>query len=110
MGDRYRDPAPTWVYCERCLAEEKTQLVPLNAPLYLEDGRLVLIRKAVGLKHMECRQKAAPDNANKPLLVGEKVVGVAGPDKKRTLLEVVKRTKRNVTLKVLGDLPDDMDG
>ena len=77
----------------------RPSFLPLNLYLDLDDGRHLIIRGGSG-QFMRCRQKA--EGAAAPIKVGETVRTIPGRDGRKAVLEVVKRTKKDVFFEILG--------
>ena len=75
--------------------------LPLNLPLELADGRILLVRKGGG-KHMVARQKQA--RRSDPIEIGEVVETVPDKGSTRALLKAVRRTKKDIHFEILGSL------
>ena len=77
------------------------KILPKNLPLFLDDGRSVLVRKGRG-SVVVCRQKGK----GPPLVKGEQVATVPDKSGEKIVMKVIKRTRNDVTFEMLGKVSD----
>jgi len=77
--------------------------LPLNVPLQLDDGRMLLVRRGNG-QTIVCRQIGKKDEKPVILQEGDTVATVAGRDGRKAVLHVEKRTRKDVHFKILGSV------
>lgn len=79
------------------LSGNRPKFLPMNVPLKLRDGRLLLVIRGEG-HTMIVRQKAPPP----ALKIGEEIVTVPSRDGKAVVLKVEKLKGKNIHLRILG--------
>jgi hypothetical protein len=81
--------------------------LPLNIPLELVDGRMLIIKNGSG-KEMTARQKQA--RRSEPIHLDEIVRVVPGKTGRGVLLRAINRTKKDIRFEILGEVTDELDG
>jgi hypothetical protein len=76
---------------------------PLNLPIELDDGRLIIVKSGSG-KQMTARQVTAKNN--EPIQPGDVVLATAGVlDGSKAVFQALSRTKKDIRFQILGSKP-----